>query len=83
MTSQLGQGLRNNSNLPSRDTALQTAMSHQDTKRTHAQIYTKFHFMHKQVHTKVCVDSLMVMNDSIPIKGSISTGSWYCCSSVF
>lgn len=33
MRSELGQRLRNNSNLLSRDTALQTAMSHQDGER--------------------------------------------------
>lgn len=41
MRSELGQRLRNNSNLLSRDTALQTAMSHQDASRIRTQIHTK------------------------------------------
>lgn len=41
MRSEPGQGLRNNSNLLSRDTMLQTTMSHQDAGRIQYRIDTK------------------------------------------
>lgn len=59
MRSELGQRLRNNSNLLSRDTALQTAMSHQDASRIRTQIRTKKSFhayisSHYVKNTRVC-----------------------------